>query len=188
MSTTVVAVETKGDVLLAHLRRFYDDPTALRELSEALHGPRHVSLRVLDWLVTNYSNKNKTVYVTARGEPFNVYTSYKSMLRAHSKRHFDPFCRQGKIRFADADGRPFNTTIGQLNFFRWAIQYGVLAYAREQYQEIERDMLASTQHRGGASDAGIVAKDPAPRKRRELSKSAYKAITTTSVRVIIGIQ
>jgi len=35
---------------------------------------------------------------------------------------------------------PFLTTVGKLNFFRWAIEKGILEYIRHHTQEIEREM------------------------------------------------
>jgi hypothetical protein len=172
----MVEVEAKHSVLLRSLEKFYDDE-ALVVFHDALIGDRKISLRVLDWLVTNYAKKRNIVYparVNGRDVTFNMYLEYKSQLKAYSKRHFDPFSRRERVWFRD-----IKTTCGQLNFFKWAMQYGVLDYARDHHDDIERDMLDSIQHR---HSAGPTHKSS---RRKELSKAAIKTCTTTKVKVVV---
>lgn len=191
---TGMEIEAKHQVLLKSLDAFYgQDAGAFSTFKEVVEGKTRMSLRVLDWLVTNYAKKRNIVYRTHVGDrdvTFNMFLEYKSQLKAYSKKFFDPFCRRGRVDF-----RGVKTTCGQLNFFKWAIQYGVLAYAREHHDAIEEDMLGSIQHRyahathagaplkaDGAKDgARDGAKDGA--KRKELSKAAIKTCTTTMVKV-----
>lgn len=168
-----VDVESKQDVLLKKLDGFYDAPGTFALLQQALEGEGRVSLRVLDWLVTNYSKKNNTVYTsTVDGctVAFNMFLEYKCQLKAYSKRHFDMFCRRDRIEF-----RGLRTTVGQLNFFKWSISSGVLAFARQNHDAIEGDMLASIQHRFHVTSSSS--------KRAELSRAAIKTCTTTKLTV-----
>lgn len=185
-------VRSKQDLLLERLLAFYGGPGRVRELTGLL--PRHkdspsppdsgrgrVSLRILDWLVTNYAKKHNIVYVVpgGDGEPcaFNMYLEYKSQLKAFGKRFFDPFCRRETLEFRDATtGRSFHTTLGQLNFFRWALLNGVVDYGARHAAAIEEDMLQSIRHRGAAGR---------PRRRQELSRAAIKGCTKTQVRVTV---
>lgn len=169
-----VAVATQEDVLLGALARFYEHGTRFRDFENVVRGHTCMSLRVLDWLVTNYAKKHNIVYVReteGASHAFNVFLEYKSQLSAYSKRLFDPFCRRARITFGGVE-----TTCGQLNFFRWALTYGVLDYAMAHHDQIEADMLNSIEHR---SKKGA----PQDRRRRELSKAAIKTCTTTMVRV-----
>lgn len=137
--------ETKHDVLLRDCEQFYG-PQEMETLRGILARPTGISLRVFDWLVTNYSKKNNIVYncVTAEGEEitFNMHLQYKMCLKGYQKRYFDPFRRRNRIMF-----NGLKTTVGQLNFFKWALTYGVVDYTRKHFDEIETDMLQSTQHR-----------------------------------------
>ena len=188
------SIASKQDVLLDSLREFYAHRAHLRVLTDVLaQGPatagRHISLRILDWLVTNFAKKHNIVYLlpaATPGEPdatFNMFLEYKSQLKAYSKRFFDPFCRRERLDFLDADGNTFQTTVGQLNFFRWALLHGVVDYGTRHNAAIEDDMLASIRHRSavGAVAAGAAAKP----KRRELSKAAIKGCTKTRVKVTV---
>ena len=67
-----------------------------------------------------------------------------SSAKASSKQQFDPFRRRDRISFFYQPDRSFETTIGQLNFFRWMLQNQVLEYVTEHAAEIEKDMLASS--------------------------------------------
>lgn len=197
-------IPSKQEVLLASLRKFYARGEHLCALTRLLapagtSGEGHLSLRILDWLVTNYAKKRNIVYLVPgdAGLPhtFNMFLEYKSQLKAYSKRFFDPFCRRERLEFEDADGRVFHTTVGQLNFFRWAIQNGVVDYGVQNSQAIEHDMLQSIKHRhrgaeatssaeATAAAAAAAAEGERP-KRRELSKAAIKGCTKTHVRVTV---
>jgi hypothetical protein len=83
---------------------------------------------------------------------------------------FDPFCRWKRIQF-----RGLDTTVGQLNFFEWAIQDDVLDYLDANYDEIHADMEAYSQV--------IQPKDGERRKRHELSRSATKSVRIHDVTV-----
>lgn len=179
----VTPIQSKHDVLLASLKTFYADPAKLRVLTDVLRASTHISLRILDWLVTNYAKKHNIVYLVTNHDDdvpgtFNMFLEYKSQLKAYSKRYFDPFCRRDRLEFADADGNTFHTTVGQLNFFRWAIVHNVVEYGEAHAHAIEQDMLGSIRHRTGA------AAESKP-KRRELSKAAIKGCTKTRVTVTV---
>ena len=52
----------------------------------------------------------------------NVFHSYKSQLKAYSKKRFDPFCRRDRILFKMDSMHSVETTIGQLNFLSGQFQ------------------------------------------------------------------
>ena len=69
-----------------------------------------------------------------------VYFDYKLKLKAYSKKRFDPFCRWDRISIPYKNGTSIETTIGQLNFFKWALENKVIEYIEENYETIEKDM------------------------------------------------
>jgi len=104
-----------------------------------------ISLRLLDWFVTRYANRYKTYYYLEDGSRFNVHISYKAQLKSYKKRYFDPFRRRKKFyyRYTEDDNlRPY-TTIGQLNFFRWAFTNDVIKYVETNYDTIIDEMIKS---------------------------------------------
>jgi hypothetical protein len=131
----------QNELLLASLSRFFSKRDNLKKILAIVNGTTSISLRLIDWFVTNYSKKCKTVIVkTSNREHIQVYVHYRSQLRAFSKQLFDPFRRQDKIAFYYDKQNFFHTTIGQLNFFRWAIENDILEYIKDNYDLIVKDM------------------------------------------------
>jgi hypothetical protein len=89
-------------------------------------------------------NEIYTIQIGGIEKQFNVYLNYKTQLKAYSKKQFDPFQRRERISFevqnANNEKQKIVTTIGQLNFFRWAIQNNILEYAERNVKDIEKDM------------------------------------------------
>ena len=52
-------------------------------------GKSKISLRVLDWLVTNYAKKNNIIYELSNSKirHFNMYLEYKSQLKAYEVKY-----------------------------------------------------------------------------------------------------
>jgi hypothetical protein len=143
MSKTTVSNEIsilkKQDILLVPIQNFFNNEKHLDLLLGILiTGKYKISLRIIDWFVTNYSKKHNLVL--NNNKPFIVYLEYKSQLKAYSKKQFDPFCRRSRIYYEYAKDKTFETTIGQLNFFRWAIQNKIIDYIMKNYETIEKDM------------------------------------------------
>jgi hypothetical protein len=113
-------MSSKDELLMASLTQFYDEPQNDEKLREILGG-KGVSLRKLEWYVTNYAKQNHTTFKTPSGKVITIHMSYKSSLDGYSKKFFDPFCRTDRIQF-----KGFTTTCAQLNFLRWALSNGIV--------------------------------------------------------------
>jgi hypothetical protein len=135
-------IQCKQDLVISWLQEFYTHPGNLEALTPILKGESPISLRLIDYFVTNYAKKNNTSYLE-QNRNFLVYFHYKRELNAYSKRLFDPFCRRERILFQARGHEAFVTTVGQLNFFRWAIEKGILTYITDHREAIERDMNAT---------------------------------------------
>jgi hypothetical protein len=181
-----------------------------------INGESKISLRIIDWFATNYAKKYYTVYDIPNTERrFKVYNDYKLKLKAYSKKRFDPFCRWERITVPYKDGKYIQTTIGQLNFFKWALENNVIHFIEENYSNIEKDMnnrnstskskslsdssvsSASTESTStdindgddNSTGSGIVAGDinnKTRKKREELSISATKSIKKEKVEIIVN--
>ena len=113
----------KQELLLASLVKFYDVPENKEILNDILGHRKGISLRKLEWFVTNYAKAHHVTYTTPTGKMFTVHVAYKSSLDGYSKKLFDPFCRTERLDF-----QGFTTTCAQLNFLRWCITNGVIDY------------------------------------------------------------
>ena len=103
-------------------------------------------------------------------------------LKAYSKKRFDPFCRWDRITIPYSDNTSIQTTLGQLNFFRWALEYRILDFIEKNVIDIENDMNkrnSSSKNRSGKSTAKTR------KKRKELSVSATKSIKKEEVEIIV---
>jgi hypothetical protein len=132
-------IHCKQELIISSLQRFYSGRNDLDEIVELLKGTSEVSLRLIDWFVTNFSKAHSTSYIL-NGQEFVVYMNYKNQLKAYSKKLFDPFCRRERISFQIPGHDAFLTTVGKLNFFRWALEKGILDYIKGHQPEIEKEM------------------------------------------------
>lgn len=122
------------------------DMITINKMLDIINGQSQISLRILDWFVTRYSNKFKISFDTVNETDFNVHISYKAQLRSYKKRYFDPFRRRRKIYYhydKTNDEKVLLTTIGQLNFFRWAISNKIVEYVEANFETIIKAMNKS---------------------------------------------
>lgn len=122
----------KSDILLSSIDSFYGAPENGKTLIQILQKTGGISLRNLEWFITNYSKKTNLMYKTNDGKIFSVHCAYKSTLDGYSKKLFDPFCRSDKISYKiPGTNDEINTTVAQLNFIKWCIKNGIINYIQE---------------------------------------------------------
>jgi len=177
---------SQDKLILDKLMDFYKNTSNLCNMLSIIKGQSKISLRIVDWFVTNYAKQYYTI-INCNEERFKVYLSYKQKLKAYSKKRFDPFCRWDRITLPygpPEDNTVIETTIGQLNFFKWALETGVVSYIEENYDTIEKDMIT----RNSISKKNMAHHTDQPKtrkKREELSVSAIKTIKKEHVEIII---
>jgi hypothetical protein len=164
----------------------YNPNNNLDKMLKIITGESKISLRIVDWFATNYAKHNFTLYpltLDPQKGPirFKVYDNYKLKLKGYSKRRFDPFCRWERIQMPYKDDTCIETTIGQLNFFKWAIENKVIDYIEKNYAEIENDMNT----RNSTSSNKQKDKTKTRKKRKELSISATKSIKKENVEIVL---
>ena len=114
----MTSYSTQNSLLLDNLLDYYKDGK-INKILKIINGDSEISLRLIDWFITNYSKKHFTVYnlkKNGKDTRFKVYIDYKLKLKAYSKKRFDPFCRWERINIPYGENTYIQTTIGQLNF------------------------------------------------------------------------
>jgi hypothetical protein len=161
-----------------------------------------LSLRLLDWFVTNYCKKYNINYPLVDETKgivlFFPYKNYKLQLKAYSKKFCDPFCRRERVIFDYSQNKiiKYNentqlelneeqqiiiTTIGQLNFFKFAIQSGIINYTNENIDNIESDMNKTLKIRNTEKKFMEVKHI----KRKELSEPGNKSVYITRISAVL---
>ena len=193
---------SKDTLLKIKLLEFYKNPENLNILLPIILQQTRLSLRSLDWFVTNYSKKYNTNYILFKNNENIVYfpfKSYKSQLKAYSKKYCDPFCRRERVIFDYHSNIILDfksniklnhkeyiiTTIGQLNFFRFAIQDSIISYAIENIVEIENDMNGTLKKRETEKKSKTTFMKVESIKRKELSIPGNKSIHITRISAVI---
>jgi hypothetical protein len=194
-------LSSKESLLKIKLVEFYKEPANLQILLPIILQQTRLSLRSLDWFVTNFSKKYNTNFIIEKNGnqvSYFPFKSYKSQLKAYSKKFCDPFCRRDRVVFdylnnVIIDFRPdiklghkeyIVTTIGQLNFFRFAIQDNIIKYAIDNIEEIENDMNGTLKQRE-TEKKNINFMELKSIKRKELSVPGNKSVHITRISAVI---
>ena len=185
-------LQTQNDLLLNNLMEFYNKNNNLKKIMCIINGESNTSLRIVDWFVTNYAKKYYTVYELKNDYSeedetyrFKVYNDYKLKLKAYSKKRFDPFCRWERITVPYDDEKMMETTIGQLNFFKWALENKIIDYIENHYSTIEKDMNVRNSTSKRMSKIEDSKDNKTRKKREELSISACKCIKKENVKIVV---
>lgn len=217
----------KQDLLLERISDFYNKKDNIDKLLDIINSSSKISLRIIDWFVTNYSKKNYVIIPvkkkhTSLGDTvsvktmkrettidLNVFLDYKAQLKGYSKKHFDPFCRRERVSFKYNNNKDsLITTVGQLHFFKWAIENGIINYIEDHLSEIEEDMNTNIKKNNDNLDKKKNKKSKKTlvsfkttdnshniknedivklrKKRRELSKSAVKSMNRHLGNVVLS--
>ena len=223
-------LDSKENLLSKNLKLFYNQGQNLENVIKIVNQKTTISLRLLDWLVTNYSKKHKVFYELSNevidghiiaSHSFDMYSDYKNQLKASNKKYFDPFSRSQRIfifkdesgsvdykliskddidkyKMVSEDGdnddndnttntseQSLVSTIGQLNFFKWAITYGIINYATKNRDLIEADMLNTVKERKKSKVSITTGTTPTIEKqKRTLSKTNHVS-RSSSKKIIV---
>ena len=134
-------------VLLDSIIEYYNENTEyITKLISIVKRKNGMSLRVIDYLCTNYSKENSIIISTKDGHiPRDLNSDYQKNLNAYNKKYLDPFSRRNKIVINvsydnNETHEKRNTSIGQLNFFRWFFKNNIDQYLSREKKTVEAHM------------------------------------------------
>ena len=143
-----------------------------------------LSLRILDWFVTNYTKKNNVTYkimIDDKEKKFDVYISYDSQLKHYKKTRFDPFARKNKekkgyfvFRFPQTD-KKIKTNIKQLNFLVWAFKYKIIDYVEANLTELTKAMILD--NKNNKEKRAVKKQEKCDKKIITIIKNTKESIT-----------
>ena len=174
-------IDTKLSLLMKSLTDFYRNSIYIEQIRSIIDQNSIISLRILDWFITNYSKKHRTIISNNNNnnnKSIDVYQNYKLQLKSFSKKQFDPFCRKNKIIFYYNDEDYIETSFGQLCFFRWCFENDILNYVKTNLNTIEQDMKNSLKSKKSN-------KDDSAQKRQPLSISASRSVSRQNVKYTV---
>lgn len=163
-------------LLLQSLENWYSKDKKRIELIELYvknghSGQNLPSLRDIDYAIVNYTKRNRSWFMKCLGEhqryPFEIHLQYKSQLNAFSKDLFDPFRRGETFIFLNQ----VETTLCQLNFFRWLIENNILQWIKDNMEIIKKDMFVHSKisnNTGKKSTLSITTPYPVPTTKKAL--------------------
>jgi hypothetical protein len=174
-------IMSRSETLLNSLKEYLNGDN-MEKILPILIGESTISIRVIEWFVTNYCKKKNIAYIRSdknnKESYFNVYLNYKAQLKSYNKDLFDPFCRgEELINFPIKDNKYIVTNIPQLNFFKWALEYDILKFIESNLDDIYKDM----------TENNSKAKKKTDNKRQELSECATKKLSQLSVKIKVSV-
>jgi len=125
------------------LRRFYEDRAHADVLASVADGTAPVSIALVRWYAENV-----------------VQRDYASRVKAYTRGLFDPAKRTRLVVLSYSD-RAIETSVGQMNFFRWLIGDGHWADLVRDADAVSRRM-ATTASKTGRKPARAAAKKLVP--------------------------
>ncbi len=132
---------SKSEIILQSLYQYYlkDNNNNLNIILPILLGESKLSISLFNWFITNYIKKNN-VNIKIKNKEIDLYLQYKLQLKSYKKILFDPFSRSRRIKFYldNTLEKYLITTIGQLNFFKWIIDNGIIEYILLNYDELKK--------------------------------------------------
>jgi hypothetical protein len=153
----------------------------IKQMIAIVNSESKISLRQLDWFVTKHADKNIIIINqnNDNSDRISVHISYKAQLKSFKKKYFDPFRRLKKFYYTfNVNGKKEKilTTIGQLNFFRWAFKNNIIKYVEDNYDSLTNEMIVSNK-----KEKETKSKSSEKKKSKVVVKK--KGITVTAKKV-----
>ena len=166
-------ITEKEKIVSKELARFYDK-AKIEKIKPIINQEHDISLRLIDWTLTNYSKKNCIKYKLSNGRIIDVFESYKNYMTSYKRNILFDLFRRGKcskVIYGKGEDDFIISGIKQLNSFRCVLEIELIEYIIKNKEKIETDMRVSLRR---SADKKNVKGEKSRKKRQELSNSIYK--------------
>ena len=172
-------ITEKEKIVSKELARFYDK-AKIEKIKPIINQEHDISLRLIDWTLTNYSKKNCIKYKLSNGRIIDVFESYKNYMTSYKRNILFDLFRRGKcskVIYGKGKDDFIISGIKQLNSFRCVLEIELIEYIIKNKEKIETDMRVSLRRsvvkNSTKSEKGEKG-GKSRKKRQELSSSIYK--------------
>lgn len=166
----------------------------IKLMTDIISSKSIISLRILDWFASKHSKqRNKLDFTYGKKESFDVRISYDAQLRTYKKKYFDPFRRKKKFRYEydiKNKAKKILTTIGQLNFFKWAIDTKILDFVKGNFNSINEEMKKNTksenEKKRNKKKKKVGKKGTCKNKKKTINVKAHKIEDDDDVEIVLN--
>lgn len=144
ISESSESTDTRINKYMSMLDEFYNnlDDNTIYKIIDIINRRSKISLRLIEWVVSKYSQNHVIEIYSNDGSPMNIYNSYHIKTKVYEKKYFDLFRRVNVItyKFKNNDNMKIETTISQLNFFKWLLENNIFWYIEENRDKLSKLM------------------------------------------------
>ena len=135
-SSTTNKINEYMDIIDTFYNKLTDD--MIYKIIDIINRKSKISLRLIEWFVSKYTQNHIIEIYDINGLPMNIYNSYHIKTKIYEKKYFDLFRRVNVIqyKFKNKDDMIIDTTISQLNFFKWLIENNIYYYIENNIDEL----------------------------------------------------
>src|SRR5574344_1211092 len=142
ISESSESTDSRIDKYMSMLDEFYNnlDDNTIYKIIDIINRKSKISLRLIEWVVSKYSQNHVIEIYSNDGSPMNIYNSYHIKTKVYEKKYFDLFRRVNVItyKFKNNDNMKIETTISQLNFFKWLLENNIFWYIEENRDKLSK--------------------------------------------------
>lgn len=180
-SSKTEKMDSREEILYKQLGKFYSNKKNLDDFYKIRIQRKPCSIRVYEYFVMTYC-KNTSVEYKVNGKIFNVYCDYKNnQLASYNKKFFDPCRRSRFIELKHPDGI-IETTLAQMNFFRWVLKNKITEHLVPCLDVIKRNMKPDKEQ---TINVDIVKTDKNGKSGKVVSSFADKTARISKDKIVI---
>lgn len=110
------------------------DDTTLKIIIDIINGNHFISYKFINWFIIKYCYKYN-ISININNIYLNISECYNFYIKLYKKENFDIFKRGYKFNL-QIKQYTINTSLCQLLYFKWLIEYNILYYILNNYEDI----------------------------------------------------